>query len=155
MEVNISIDKTKREQVANGLKKLLADTYILYLKTHNFHWNVTGPHFAALHQMFESQYQELFEAVDEIAERIRALGIFAPGSHAQYAELASISEQTGVPKALDMVKELMQDHEAVTQTAHKAFKSVESTGDEATADLLIERMAVHEKAAWMLRSMLE
>ncbi|MCA8921312.1 MAG: DNA starvation/stationary phase protection protein [Planctomycetes bacterium] len=133
---------------------MLADSYTLYLKTHNFHWNVTGPQFQALHAMFMTHYTELALAVDELAERIRALGIYAPGSYAQFSELTSIREETGVPSSDDMVRQLVQGHEAVVRTARGALPAAQEAGDEATVDLLVGRMQVHEKTAWMLRSML-
>jgi starvation-inducible DNA-binding protein len=133
---------------------LLSDTYILYLKTHNFHWNVTGPLFNTLHLMFETQYNELALAVDEIAERIRALGVPAPGSFAQFAELTSIPEETGVPAADEMIRQLVKDQETVVRTARTIFPTVEKASDQPTADLLTQRMQVHEKTAWMLRSLL-
>ena len=139
--------------IAGGLSRLLADTYTLYLKTHNFHWNVTGPMFNTLHLMFEQQYTELATAVDEIAERIRALGEAAPGSYSQYAALSSIREETGVPSAEDMIRQLVADQEAVVRTARSVFPAAEEASDEPTADLLTQRMQVHEKTAWMLRSM--
>lgn len=134
---------------------MLADTYTLYLKTHNFHWNVTGPMFQTLHLMFETQYTELALAVDLIAERIRALGYPAPGTYSEYAKLSSIAETPGVPKAHDMIKLLVEGQEAVVRTARSLFPLVDEANDEPTADLLTQRMQVHEKTAWMLRSLLE
>jgi len=134
---------------------LLADTYTLYLKTHNFHWNVTGPMFQTLHLMFEQQYTELSTAVDLIAERIRALGFPASGSYAAFSKLTSIKEEEGVPTATDMIRNLLAGHESVARTARSVFKPAESANDQASADLLTERIQVHEKAAWMLRSLLE
>ena len=154
MEINIGIDQAERREIAEGLSRLLADSYTLYLKTHNFHWNVTGPMFNTLHTMFEGQYTELATAVDEIAERIRALGEPAPGSYAQFAELTSISEETGTPSAEAMIKQLVDGQEAVVRTARSVFPAAEKAGDEPTADLLTQRMHLHEKNAWMLRSML-
>jgi starvation-inducible DNA-binding protein len=142
-------------KVVEELSHLLADSYTLYLKTHNFHWNVTGPQFNTLHLMFEAQYTELALAVDLIAERIRALDHPAPGSYAQYAKLSSIKEETGVPKAKEMIKQLVAGQEAVVRTARGIFPTVEKSNDEPTADLLTQRMQVHEKNAWMLRSLLE
>lgn len=153
MKIDIGIDDRSRKEIAGGLSRLLADTYTLYLKTHNFHWNVTGPMFNTLHLMFEQQYTELATAVDEIAERIRALGEPAPGSYSQYAELSSIREETGVPPAEDMIRQLVADQEAVVRTARSVFPAAEAASDEPTADLLTQRMQVHEKTAWMLRSM--
>ncbi len=153
MKIDIGIDDEARKEIAGGLSRLLADTYTLYLKTHNFHWNVTGPMFNTLHLMFEQQYTELATAVDEIAERIRALGEAAPGSYSQYAALSSIGEETGVPSAEDMIRQLVADQEAVARTARSVFPAAEAASDEPTADLLTQRVQVHEKTAWMLRSM--
>ncbi len=143
-----------RAQIAEGLSRLLADTYTLYLKTHSFHWNVTGPMFNTLHLMFEQQYNELALAVDLIAERIRALGVHAPGSYQQYLALTSLAEETGVPSAEKMIQQLVQGQEAVVKTARSIFPLADKAGDEPTADLLTQRMQVHEKTAWMLRSMI-
>jgi starvation-inducible DNA-binding protein len=154
-QVAIGIEDTKRQAIAEGLSRLLADTYTLYLKTHNFHWNVTGPMFQTLHTMFETQYTELALAVDLIAERIRALGFPAPGTYSEYAKLSSIDETQGVPKAEEMIKLLVQGQEAVVRTARSLFPLVDEANDEPTADLLTQRMQVHEKTAWMLRSLLE
>lgn len=154
-QVSIGIEDTKRQEIAAGLSRLLADTYTLYLKTHNFHWNVTGPMFQTLHLMFETQYTELALAVDLIAERIRALGYPAPGTYSEYAKLSSIAETPGVPKAHDMIKLLVEGQEAVVRTARSLFPLVDEANDEPTADLLTQRMQVHEKTAWMLRSLLE
>ncbi|MBI3935992.1 MAG: DNA starvation/stationary phase protection protein [Betaproteobacteria bacterium] len=154
-QIDIGIKEQDRKAVAEGLSRLLADTYTLYLKTHNFHWNVTGPMFQTLHLMFETQYNELALAVDLIAERIRALGYPAPGTYAEYARLASIKETPGVPKAEKMIELLVQGQEAVVRTARGVFPLVEKVNDEATADLLTQRMQLHEKTAWMLRSLLE
>lgn len=153
--VNIGIDDANRAKIAEGLSRLLADTYTLYLKTHNFHWNVTGPMFQTLHLMFETQYNELALAVDLVAERIRALGYPAPGTYSEYAKLSSIPETAGVPKAKEMIRLLVEGQEAVVRTARSIFPSVEEVNDEPTADLLTQRMQVHEKTAWMLRSLLE
>lgn len=155
MPINIGIDEKARGEIAEGLSHFLADTYSLYLKTHNFHWNVTGPMFQTLHLMFEAQYTELAAAVDLIAERIRALGFPAPGTYAEFARLSSIPETTGVPKAEDMIRELVEGQEAVVRTARSIFPIVDQVNDEPTADLLTQRMQVHEKTAWMLRSLLE
>lgn len=154
MKINIGIEEEERKKIAHGLSRLLADTYTLYLKTHNFHWNVTGPMFQPLHGMFEEQYTELAAAVDLIAERIRALGFPAPGTYAEFAELTSIGETKGVPKAQDMIKLLVEGQEAVVRTARSVFPLVEENGDEPSADLLTQRMQIHEKTAWMLRSLL-
>jgi starvation-inducible DNA-binding protein len=153
--VNIGIDDAKRAKIAEGLSRMLADTYSLYLKTHNFHWNVTGPMFQTLHLMFETQYTELALAVDLIAERIRSLGYPAPGTYSEYAKLSSIPETTGVPKAKEMIRLLVEGQEAVVRTARSIFPILEEVNDEPTADLLTQRMQVHEKTAWMLRSLLE
>ena len=153
MDINIGIDEKNRQEIAQGLAKLLADSYTLYLKTHNYHWNVTGPMFNTLHLMFEQQYTELATAVDEIAERIRALGEPAPGSYNAYARLTSIEEEDSVPSAEEMIKQLVKGQEAVVRTARSVFPAAEAANDEPTADLLTQRMQVHEKNAWMLRSM--
>lgn len=155
MKIDIGIPENQRMQIAEGLSRLLADTYTLYLKTHNFHWNVTGPMFTTLHTMFETQYTELALAVDVIAERIRALGAFAPGSYKQFGQLSSIEEETSVPTATQMIKQLVKGQEAVTRTARSLFPLVDKANDEPTADLLTQRMQIHEKNAWMLRSLLE
>lgn len=155
MSINIGISEKDRAAIANGLSKLLADTYTLYLKTHNYHWNVTGPMFNTLHLMFETQYTELATAVDEIAERIRALGMPAPGSYKAYAELTDIEEETSVPSAQEMIRQLMEGQETVVRTARSIFPVVDGANDEPSADLLTQRMQIHEKTAWMLRSMLE
>ena len=154
--INIGISDAGRAAIAGGLSKLLADTYTLYLTTHNFHWNVTGPMFNTLHAMFMEQYTELWNAVDPIAERIRSLGHPAPGSYAQFGELASIKDAPATaPKAMDMVRILVEGHEAVAKTARKIFPIADEAGDQPTADLLTQRLDVHEKTAWMLRSLLE
>jgi starvation-inducible DNA-binding protein len=153
--IDIGIQETDRKAIAEGLSRLLADTYTLYLKTHNFHWNVTGPMFQTLHLMFETQYNELALAVDLIAERIRALGYPAPGTYAEYAKLSSIREEARVPKADDMIRQLVEGQEAVVRTARSVFPTVDKANDEPTADLLTQRMQIHEKTAWMLRSLLE
>ncbi len=155
MHIDIGISEADRQQIAEGLSRLLADSYTLYLKTHNFHWNVTGPMFSTLHTLFEQHYTELATAVDEIAERIRALGVAAPGSYKQFSELSSIEEETGVPGAEEMIRQLVQGQEAVVKTARSIFPVVESANDEPSADLLTQRMQIHEKNAWMLRSLLE
>jgi starvation-inducible DNA-binding protein len=154
--IDIGIGEADRAAIAGGLSRLLADTYTLYLTTHNFHWNVTGPMFNTLHAMFMAQYTELWNAVDPIAERIRSLGHPAPGSYAQFGQLTSIKDAPGAPpKALDMVRILVEGHEAVARTARGIFPLVDGASDEPTADLLTQRLAVHEQAAWMLRSLLE
>ncbi len=154
MELNIGISKDDREQIAAGLGRLLADSYTLYLKTHNYHWNVEGPQFNTLHQMFETHYIELAAAVDEIAERIRALGEKAPGSYCAYQSLATVTEASGNETAEDMIRELVLGQEAVTRTARDVLPAANAASDEPTADLLTQRMQIHEKNAWMLRSML-
>ena len=154
MELNIGIDLEQRQKIADGLSRLLADSYTLYLKTHNFHWNVTGPQFNTLHTMFEGQYTELAAAVDEIAERIRALGIKAPGSYSSFTDLTSIEEGIGEESAEEMIRQLVIGQETVARTAREAFPAAEVANDEPTADLLTQRMQIHEKNAWMLRSML-
>ena len=146
---------TQKATIVQGLSALLADSYTLYLKTHNFHWNVTGPQFQTLHLMFETQYTELALAVDLIAERIRALGAPAPGSYVEFGKLTSIKEAVGVPKASDMIRQLLEGQESVIATAKKAFPSAETSQDQATMDLLTQRLQVHEKTAWMLRSFTE
>ncbi|MCK6454322.1 MAG: DNA starvation/stationary phase protection protein [Alphaproteobacteria bacterium] len=155
MKIDIGISDKDRKAIAQGLARVLADTYTLYLKTHNFHWNVTGPQFNTLHAMFMDQYTELWGAVDLIAERIRALGHPAPGSYRDFSRLSSIAEAAGVPAAGDMLKQLVAGHEAVAKTARKVFPLAEKADDQPTADLLTQRLQVHEKTAWMLRSMLE
>ena len=154
MQIDIGISPEQRREIATGLSHLLADTYTLYLKTHNYHWNVKGPLFNTLHLMFEEQYTELAAAVDEIAERIRALGEPAPGSYKAFAKLTSIEEEEQVPDAETMIRQLVIGQETVVRTARKLFPLVEEAADEPTADLLTQRMQVHEKTAWMLRSML-
>ncbi|MHC4937820.1 MAG: Dps family protein [Planctomycetota bacterium] len=155
MQLDIGIPTDQRRQIADGLSHLLADTYSLYLKTHNFHWNVTGPMFQTLHAMFEEQYTELATAVDEIAERIRALGQPAPGSFEAFGELSSIRIRSGVPSAEVMIRELAEGQESVVRTARRIFPHCEEAHDEPTADLLTQRMQIHEKTAWMLRSLLD
>lgn len=153
--MDIGIDKDMRKQIADGLSRLLADEYTLYLKTHNYHWNVTGPMFNSLHLMFEGHYMEAATAVDLVAERIRALGYPAPGTYKQYAALSSIQETDGVPAWKDMVVDLVSGHEACVRTARSVFPLVDKASDEPSADLLTQRMQLHEKTAWMLRSLLE
>ncbi|MEM7322478.1 MAG: Dps family protein [Actinomycetota bacterium] len=151
---DLGITPDDREAITDGLSRLLADTYSVYLKTHSYHWNVVGPMFTSLHLMFEEQYTELALAVDQIAERIRALGAPAPGSYQAFAELTVIPEDGGQPAAMEMVRRLAADQEAIVRTARSIFPIVEAAGDEPTADLLTQRMLVHEKTAWMLRSLL-
>ncbi len=153
--IDIGISEENRAAIAQDLSHLLADTYTLYLMTHNFHWNVTGPMFNTLHTMFMGQYTELWNSLDVIAERIRALGHFAPGTYREYAKLSSIAEPESVPPALDMVAMLVKGNEAVAKTARKAFASADEANDQPSADLLTQRLDVHEKAAWMLRSLLQ
>lgn len=155
MKIDIGISDKDRKAIADGLNHLLADTYTLYLMTHNFHWNVKGPMFNTLHLMFETQYNELALAVDLIAERIRALGMPAPGTYSEFSKLSSIKEVKGQPKAEDMIKHLVHGQESVAKTARSLFPVVEKASDEPTADLLTQRMQLHEKNAWMLRSLLE
>jgi starvation-inducible DNA-binding protein len=154
MKIDIGINEKQRQRIAGGLARLLADTYTLYLKTHNFHWNVTGPMFSTLHLMFETQYNELALAVDLIAERIRALGVQAPGSYREFARLTSIKESSGSPAANEMIRQLVEGQETVVRTARSVFPDADAAHDEPTADLLTQRMQVHEKNAWMLRSLL-
>ncbi|MEE8233888.1 MAG: Dps family protein [Gammaproteobacteria bacterium] len=155
MSINIGISEQDRQNIADGLAKVLADSYTLYLKTHNYHWNVTGPMFNTLHLMFEGQYTELATAVDEIAERIRALGIAAPGSYKAFAQLTEIKEEEGIPNAEEMIQQLVIGQETVVRTARSILPVVDAANDEPTADLLTQRMQIHEKNAWMLRSLLE
>ena len=155
MDINVGLSADERQEIADRLSALLADSYSLYLKTHNYHWNVTGPLFNTLHTMFEEQYTELAAAVDEIAERIRALGIKAPGSYSAFSSLTSIDEASGDENAEDMIRALVDGQETVARTARDAFPAADSANDEPTADLLTQRMQIHEKNAWMLRSMLE
>ncbi len=154
MDINIGINQTDRKAIADGLAKLLADSYTLYLKTHNYHWNVSGPMFRTLHLMFEEQYTELASAVDDIAERIRQLGEFAPGSYKAFAELTSIGEETAHPDAEKMIENLVLGQEAVIKNARSLVKIADDADDEPTLDLLTQRMQVHEKNAWMLRSLI-
>lgn len=154
MQINLGLKTEDREQIAAGLSRLLADSYSLYLKTHNYHWNVQGPQFNTLHLMFEGQYTELATAVDEIAERIRALGVRAPGSYSEFAELTSIEEGSGTEPAEEMIRQLAIGQETIVRTAREVFPVADDAHDEPTADLLTQRMHLHEKNAWMLRSML-
>lgn len=154
-KIDIGIDEKHREEIAKGLSHLLADTYTLYLKTHNYHWNVTGPMFQTLHTMFEGQYNELALAVDEVAERIRALGVKAPATYSEFMKLTSIKESTGDISATHMIADLVHAHEAVIKTARGILPIVSESHDEPSVDLLVQRLRSHEKTAWMLRSMLE
>jgi len=154
MAISIGIAKKDREAVAKHLSKLLADTYSLYLKTHSFHWNVTGPQFNSLHTMFETQYNELWLAADEVAERIRTLDVFAPGSYSQFAKLSAIKEESGVPDWKEMVGQLVEGHEVAAATARETLKAANAAGDDGTADMATGRLKAHEKTAWMLRSLL-
>ena len=153
--IDIGIPESERRKIAQGVSKLLADTYTLYLKTHNFHWNVTGPMFQTLHLMFEQHYNELWMAVDLIAERIRALDQLAPGTYSEFSALSSVKEEKGDLKAEDMIRSLVDGHEAVIRTARSIFPMAEKAQDQVTMDLLTQRMQVHEKTAWMLRSLLQ
>jgi len=155
VDINIGIDTETRKKIAQGLSRLLADTYTLYLKTHNYHWNVTGPHFQSLHAMFMAQYTEMAIAVDDVAERIRALGEFAPGTYREFGKLSSIAEDASMPGWQDMVKNLVAGHEAVVRTCREALPAAQKAGDESSASLLSDRMVVHEKTAWMLRALLQ
>ena len=153
--IDIGIPEKDRQKTADGLARLLADTYGLYLKTHSFHWNVEGPMFNTLHLMFMEQYTELWTALDAIAERIRSLGYPAPGTYREFARLSKIEDTEGVPEALEMVRLLVVGHETVARTARDVFKAADKGGDESTADLLTQRLQIHEKTAWMLRSLLK
>jgi len=155
MEINTGIPAEQRGAIVQGLSRLLADTYVLYLKTHSFHWNVEGPMFQTLHQMFMDQYTETWNAIDPIAERIRSLGEYAPGTYREYARLARIKETEGVPRAEEMVKLLIEGQEAVVRTAREALSVADEANDQPTLDLLTQRLQVHEKNAWMLRSLLK
>ena len=153
--IDIGITDLERKKIADGLSALLADSYTLYLMTHNFHWNVTGPQFNSLHNMFMGQYTEQWNALDTIAERIRALGHPAPGTYKEFVKLASIKEVAGVPRAMDMVRHLVAAQESAARTARSLFPVVDEANDQPTADILTQRLEVHEKTAWMLRSLLE
>lgn len=155
MPIDIGISARDRQKIADGLSALLADSYTLYLMTHNFHWNVTGPHFNTLHAMFMAQYTEQWAALDLIAERIRALGFPAPGTYSDFVKLGSIREVDGVPRAMDMVRHLITAQEATARTARDLFPIADAAGDQPTADLLTQRINIHEKTAWMLRSLLD
>ena len=155
MKIDIGIDDATRKAIAGDLSRVLADTYTLYLKTHNFHWNVTGPMFSTLHALFMAQYNELWLAVDEIAERIRTLGEPSPGTYGAFARLTSITETDGVPAAMEMVKQLKDGHETVVRTLREALPRAQEAGDESTVSLLSDRLVVHEKTAWMLRTTLQ
>ncbi|MCB1143278.1 MAG: DNA starvation/stationary phase protection protein [Leptospiraceae bacterium] len=154
MKIDIGIPENEREAIALGLKKVLADTYALYLKTHYYHWNVTGPMFDTLHKMFELQYNELWIAIDLIAERIRSLGYYAPGTYKEFSTLTSIEEDSGVPKANQMIENLVSGHERVVKTIRENYKSAENSNDQGTLDVFTQRLSLHEKTAWMLRSLL-
>ncbi len=154
-QINIGIEEKDRQEIANGLSLLLADSFTLYMKTHAFHWNVTGPMFQTLHVLFMGQYTELWNALDLIAERIRSLGHYAPGSFQRFGELTSIDEEHGVPSAREMLQQLVEGQEAVARTAREVFKIADAANDQPTADLLTQRMEIHEKNAWMLRSLME
>jgi len=155
MQIDIGIKENDRNEIAESLKAVLADTYTLYLKTHHFHWNVTGPMFNTLHLMFETQYNELWITTDEIAERIRSLGVYSPGTYSEFARLTSIKESEDVPSASQMIKELVEGHETCARTARAVMSTAGDAEDEATVDLLTQRLTYHEKTAWMLRSLLE
>jgi starvation-inducible DNA-binding protein len=154
-DIQTGIPAKQRARIAQGLSRLLADTYVLYLKTHNFHWNVEGPMFQTLHTMFMTQYTEQWNAIDPIAERIRALGHYAPGSYKQYVKLATVKETEGVPKAEQMVRQLIEGQEAVARTARSVLPLADDANDQPTLDLLTQRLDIHEKNAWMLRSLLK
>lgn len=154
MKIDIGIQEADRQAISDGLKRLLADTYVLYLKTHGYHWNVTGPMFESLHNSFMTQYTELWNAIDPIAERIRSLGFFAPGTYSELGKLTSIKEDSSVPAATDMLKNLVEGHESVIRTARSVFVAAEKGSDQATMDLLTQRLDVHEKTAWMIRAVL-
>ena len=153
--IDIGIPAEQRQQIADGLGRLLADTWVLYGKTHGFHWNVTGPMFTSLHTLFETQYNELWDSLDELAERIRALGLPAPFGDSTLTKLASLEEAGSIPAAMEMVKQLVADHEAVARTARSVFEIADAANDQPSADLLTQRLQVHEKTAWMLRSLLQ
>ena len=153
--IDIGISQEQRQQIADGLGRLLADTWVLYGKTHGFHWNVTGPMFSSLHGMFDTQYNELWDSLDEIAERIRALGIPAPFGDSKLTQLATIKEADSIPAAMEMVAQLVADHEAVARTARSVFEIADAANDQPSADLLTQRLQVHEKTAWMLRSLIQ
>lgn len=155
MKIDIGIDKKARREIVKGLSRLLADTYTLYLKTHNFHWNVTGPHFNDLHTMFMGQYTEMWNAVDLVAERIRALGEFAPGSYREFTQLSSIRESESVPKWQAMIDQLIEGHETLVRTCRQILPAAQKAGDEGSVTLITDRMGVHEKTAWMLRALQE
>lgn len=155
LPIDIGISEKDRQKIADGLKSVLANSYTLYLKTHNFHWNVTGPMFSTLHLMFEAQYTELALAVDLIAERIRALGVFAPASYTEFAKLSTVKEETSVPSAVEMIQQLAKDNEMISKVCREVLPLSGKADDEPTNDLLTQRMQIHEKNAWMLRSLLE
>jgi starvation-inducible DNA-binding protein len=153
MQVEIGIEEHARKEIVEGLSALLADTYTLYLKTHGYHWNVTGPTFASLHQMFEEQYMELRDAADEIAERIRALGSYAPASYGELSRLSRVPDEEGVPPAAEMARRLAESHQTLVRAARPLVRTADAAGDVATADLVTSRIQIHEKTAWMLRSL--
>lgn len=155
IKVNMGVNEKDRHGIADGLSRLLASTFTLYLKTHYFHWNVVGMQFVSLHELFDKQYNELFLAVDVIAERIRALGFHAPGTYTEYQKLSLVQEAKSLPPASEMIRELLTDHEIITRNARELFDLAEKAGDEATLDLITDRLDEHEKSAWMLRSLLE
>ena len=154
LPIDIGIGEKDRQKIADGLSNVLANTYTLYLKTHNFHWNVTGPMFSTLHLLFETQYDELALAVDSVAERIRALGVYAPGSFTQFKDLSSVKEETSVPSAVEMIQQLAKDNETVSKVCREVLPLSGKVDDEPTNDLITQRMQIHEKNAWMLRSLL-
>ena len=154
LPIDIGIGEKDRQKIADGLSNVLANTYTLYLKTHNFHWNVTGPMFSTLHLLFETQYDELAIAVDTVAERVRALGVYAPGSFTQFKELSTVKEETSVPSAVEMIQQLAKDNETVSKVCREVLPLAGKVDDEPTNDLLTQRMQTHEKNAWMLRSLL-
>lgn len=154
MPSDIGLDQEDRRKLAEGLERILADTYLLMAKTHGFHWNVTGPQFASLHELFEKQYKDLFEAVDEVAERMRALGYYAPAGFSQFRQLATLEEESGIPAAQDMLRQLAADHDSMARSCRELINVCDETDDSVTEDLLNARIAVHEKSAWMLRASL-
>jgi starvation-inducible DNA-binding protein len=154
MKIDIGLDEAQRQQIAGGLERVLADTYTLYLMTHNFHWNVTGPMFQTLHTLFQTQYNELWLAVDDVAERIRTLGEPAPGTYSKLAALTRIAEPQGVPEAMEMVRTLVRGHETVVKTIREVLPLAQSASDESSISLLTDRLLIHEKTAWMLRSLI-
>lgn len=154
MSSNIEMTDEAKKVCVDALSKILADTYVLYLKTHNYHWNVEGPKFRSLHEMFEEQYRDLWDSIDDIAERIRALGHYAPGTYAKFQALSTVKDNEDIPVADNMLKELIADNETVTRTIRSALPTVQEAGDEASAGLLTDRLTTHEKQLWMMKSML-